>query len=294
MNSNRWLIYGVLLFGGVSTVTASSPQEESSGVGDSVAQNILTYSPLAIPFSSGLESDGKSGSLLFRSNKLHPVWLSTRPISGLTQTQHLLSAVPVTQTFSFSFKDYRYRSLPPVTQSERGSWVERLILKPELHFGNELSSRVYYRMGFDRVYGEFNSQRDDYNSPDSIGVGIVQSWFFNQRQVELGLGYEYEQNSNSIFTYTGSGHKVNVYGSTPLPFGLFGRLEAAFSRNDYLEYAGESGLESERAELTAGLSSRFGQRLTGSLLFKYSNEEFLNNPGTKRSRLWGLNLKYIY
>ena len=80
----------------------------------------------------------------------------------------------------------------------------------------------------------------------------------------------------------------------PLPFGLFGRLEAAFSRNDYLEYAGKGDLESERAELTAGLSSRFGQRLTGSLLFKYSNEEFLNNPGTKRSRLWGLNLKYVY
>lgn len=294
MNCNYWIICGLLLFGSASIGSANTLHEDSKENGTFLTPDTLVLGPSSLSFSANVDTEVETGFPLFLSNPPYPSWLSKKSIPPLNPALGFRSENSNIRAPSFSFKDYRIWDLAPVTQSDRGSWVERLTLKPEIRFGNEQSSRVYYRMGFDRVYGDFDAQPSDYNRPDSVGLGIAQSWYFNQRQVELSLGYEYEQNSNNIFAYTGRGHKFNLYGSMPLPFGLFGLVEAAYSRNDYMEYAGENDLESELAELTAGLSSRFGQRLTGSVLFKYSNEEFLNNPGTKRSRLWGLNLKYIY
>jgi len=292
MSCNNWIICGLLLIGGVSIGSANTIQEDSKQNGNFVTPDTLVLGPPSYSFTTGAEAD--AGFPLLLSHPPYPSWLSKKSNTGPTPVLGFGSDTSNIRSPSVNFKDYRIWDLAPVTQSDRGSWVERLILKPEIRFGNGQSSRVYYSMGFDRVHGDFDAQPSDYNRPDSVGLGITQSWYFNQRTVELGLGYEYEQNSNNIFTYSGSGHKFNLYGSMPLPFGLFGLVEAAYSRNDYLKYADENDLESERAELTAGLSSRFGQRFTGSVLFKYSNEEFLNSPGTKRSKLWGLNLKYIY
>ena len=128
MSRKNCFIIGVVLFGGVTTVNANSVQVGPTGVGHTVAQDILTFSPQALPLTSKVQSGADSSFSLLFPDRLYPSLRANSSISGLAKTETLFTAIPPTKSLTIKFNDYRHWSPSPVTQSERDSWVDRLIL----------------------------------------------------------------------------------------------------------------------------------------------------------------------
>lgn len=189
------------------------------------------------------------------------------------------------------FLDLRHR---------RAFWAHQ----PYSHTGSvTLGPRFALRPGLETVlyYGYDHDSlaegAEQYGNPGDAATsrtGLAQIWRIGGQGAQLRFGYEYAQGDREDLYEDMQGHSLNVSGRFPLFWGLRASVEADYSRNYYLEYAGSSGLDSDRTRLKAAISRSFGDRLFGGMHFSVLDEEFAESPLSYRRHSWGLNLRLAY
>ena len=189
------------------------------------------------------------------------------------------------------FLDFRHRRTFWADQpySQTGS----ITVGPRLALSPGLETVLYY--GYDQ--DSLAQGAEHYGNPGDAATsrtGLAQIWRIGREGAQLRFGYEYAQGDRDNLYEDMQGHSLNVSGRFPLFWGLRASLAADYSRNYYLEYAGSSGLDSDRTRLKAAISRSFGDRLFGGMHFSVLDEEFAESPLSYRRHSWGLNLRLAY
>ncbi len=215
-----------------------------------------------------------------------PLLLTNRELGGTWQR----AILPGSSVLSAVF-DYKYRQT---------LWGDRPYRRIQsFRFGPSFSAapgsvtRLYYGMTQDYIaqdIGLYGVAGD----VDRLRAGLAQTWYLGAQDAELQLGYEFEQGTSEELYERMQGHRINISGSFPLAWGFNADLGAGYSRHSYPEPNGVLELQSDRLSVNAGISRIFSTRLSGSLQFKYADEEYDDAPLSYRRHTWGLNFRYRY
>ncbi len=223
-------------------------------------------------------------------------YVSASPREPLFSTLHEISSVWL-QPLSLGSREFMAELDFKFRQTLRGdqsySRAQSVRVGPRFSLSPGAVLRFYYGISQEFASTDTGFLDRDVDSERS-STGIAQTWYIGSWDTELELGYEYEQGLGEA-SYEGvQGHRINLSGRFPLPWGFNADVEAGISRHVYPDYRGVLDLQSDRLSFIAGISRPFGQRLSGSLRYLYADEEFGDTPVEYRRHAWGLNLRYRY
>lgn len=148
-----------------------------------------------------------------------------------------------------------------------------------------LSDKNYQEEGFDPVFSSRDATRSS--------VSLRHLWFSRFEKVQLGIGAQYFNDDADGLNFVKDGYRFNVHAKYALTKHWRLKLAASYLDEDYPDFVGPIRRETERTDLTVGLTRRWGSHITSTISMIRTNVDSSIDTLSYDRTVWGLHIGYL-
>ncbi len=209
-------------------------------------------------------------------------------INSNFQLQSIIAGKPVTYSIGLRYQETEFDHRP-YSDGLAGHFGSRI------GFVENTSTYFYLTVGQDSFRDflgfnpNFNLSRQKRNT-----IGVDHSYFFNQRNIELGAGIVISDIDSDSVNLSRESNGIRLFGYFFLPRDFRLRILTLWQDDDYHEFAGPGNRDAKSVGYSASLSRQFTKHISATIAYRLDQTDFSDIDPDSRRSTWGMNIAYVF